>query len=300
MTLRRLAPLLLLLAACEEPVTHLGEPYIVYPADAGPEVTADARDESLCAIPLACPPASPGRASLCGRIFDVETGAPVGSAEPSQVCTSTAQGGACLFQMTPYSALDFAQDQGIPPQVYESLEIDTCGRYRLVDVVVPSLGYLGLLVDDASGAADVTRPTGVALQVISREVREDFGAYAVRVTTDQTWTSTAGLSGDTFAERGAIFARFTHAGAPAPDVRITEAGAVVSAEDFYFDDADPAISSSVAPGQDRTGPNGAALKILSGLSEHSGTGGEVDGCRWQAELATVVRGVVFVIHRACE
>lgn len=291
----------LLIAACGSDEASRPDAVALPPPDAGPDgAPVDAPDTSLCSVALECPSAEPNKVSICGRIFDVQTSQPVGAVEPAESC-ETATGGACDLELRAYDALDFAGDpNGATPLPYESLTTDTCGRFALVNVNRPSLGFLGLAVDDEAGADDLHRLTGVAFPVVSAEVRNGLNAQVVRVTTDQGWTDTAGLTGDTFVDRGVLGVLFLKDGVPVEGVRVTEAGAVEAANDYYLSDTDPTQRTTVDAALDATGPNGFALKLNSGLSEHSGTGGESYGCLWESALAAAIPGVLFFAPRRCE
>jgi hypothetical protein len=101
----------------------------------------------------------------------------------------------------------------------------------------------------------------------------------------------------TFSEVGVYMPIFLHAGAPVEGVEITNNGGTRPADSFYFDDSDPDLRRSVAPGQSATGVNGTGLMVGSGLSVHSGAGGEVAGCVWPQDQAVAIPGVVFAQER---
>ncbi len=240
-----------------------------------------------CDVPAPCPPASPGRVSLCGRLIDLETDQPLVGSPASAVWIEF------------FDALDYAGNpdgaQPLDPDYYFR---DACGRFIARDVPRPSLGYLAITTDDAGSGA--YRRTALAKPLASGQVRSDLRLLAFRSTTDDAWTTQAGLGAQTFADRGAVFALFTHAEAPVEGVSINRNGSVDGANDFYFSDEDPRTRTTVAPSLGATGPNGAALLLGSSLVEHSGTGGTPPDCNWSSELATAVPSVLWIVDLPTE
>lgn len=266
--------------------------------DARVEVDAGVT-EMACGPDLACPTASPGRVSVCGRLFDVETGVGIEAASPRwQACGSgeEATDGPCQLDIRFYDALDFAGNpNGATPLTYQTLLRDDCGRFVAHNVQRPSLGFLGIGVDDGAGQPDDHRLTGVAFAVSSGQVRSREPVFALQRATDTAWSAQAGLGASTFVDRGAILTLFTDdEGTPVPGVRVTSNGSVRAADDFYYSDLDPKTRATVDPSRTTTGPNGASLMLNSSLVEHSGAGGEPAGCSWSSGLAASIPGVLFV------
>jgi len=285
----------------EGPQAEQADAIIFYPPDARIDGPPDAPiDITSCVTELPCPPSpDPARVNVCGRIFDVESNLLVGAPLEGAVCRPGMTDGACRLEILPYHALAFAGDTDIPPLPFDRSYLDTCGRFQLENVRYPDLGYLGLGVDDVGGADDFGKG-GLATQVFQGESRGGLVMYAISHTTDATWSSAANLVGDSLVERGAILAVFTRDGAPVEGVVVTEGGAPDVANDYYFSDTTPDTRRSVDPLRAATGPNGSALLLNSGLVEHSGTGGETDGCRWSSGLATTIGGVLLHMPRECE
>ena len=116
--------------------------------------------------------------------------------------------------------------------------------------------------------------------------------FAVRNETDTAWSTSAGLVGPTFADRGVVAMNFRYQGTGRPGVTITRNGSTQIADDHYFSDAGPA-RTTVDPGLLVTGTNGTALLLNSPLENHSGQGGEPTGCEWQLGVAVATSGVVL-------
>lgn len=282
------------------PQPEQADAIIFYPPDAridGPPVAPfDPADCSLENV-RPCPEPPSNRVTVCGRIFDVETGGMVDPLVVGEVCRDGVTAGACALDVEPYDALAYAQDTSIEPQGYAAKYMDSCGRFELAEVIRPGFGYLGLGIDDR-GATDDYGTGGAAFAVNNGQALDDVKAYAVRHSTDASWTAAAGLTGDTFVERGVILMEFHDAaGDPAQGVVVTEGPSPDTANDYYFSDTTTDTHRTIAPLQLATGANGSALMINSDLVEHSGTGG---GCSWSSGLATVIPGVMLYAPRECE
>jgi hypothetical protein len=259
-----------------------------------------------CADPLPCPLPDGGDVSVCGRLIDAETSAPIaaGDGTDTSVCdpASPTADGPCALQLVFVDAIAFATDPGsAAPLLADEITLDSCGRFRALDVAEPPSGFLGVAIDDSmAGATDAHVTTGIGLPVAPNARLDGVTLVATRRSTDQAWTTSAGdpFAGQTFSEIGAILVTYVHAGLPVAGVEITAGGAPVSeADDFYFDDANPAVKSSVAAGQNATGINGAALAVGTSLGEHSGSGGEPDGCTWSTAPGASIPGVIFATRR---
>lgn len=256
-----------------------------------------------CEVELTCPQASANKVSVCGRLYDVESDAEIIGLDATGVeCGSGGEvtDGPCEFEIQFYDALEFAGDPGgATPIVPQEFRLDDCGRYLAHNLNRPSLGFLGIGVDDRSGAPDDHRLTGVAFPVSSAQVRNRQKTYTVTRTTDMQWSTDAGLGATTFVDRGAFMTVFTIAGVPEAGVQITEGGSVEAANDYYFDDASTVTRSSIDPAQNASGMNGAGIKLNSALVEHSGTGGALPGgCTWDSALAAAIPDVLFFSPRS--
>jgi hypothetical protein len=273
---------------------------IVISGDAFPPVDApiDANPDLDCSIPISCPAPSAGKATICGWIHDAETDGVVAAPAPTrQACTSATTSGPCSLRVRFFDALDFAMNPGgALPITPESATVDDCGRFRGLNLNRATFGFIAVAVDDAPGItpAEPHRLTGIvysngeAAPVIGR-------AYTTRVSTDQLWTTGAGLSGQTFAQRGVLVKVFTNRGAPVAGVTARRNGSQIPADDYYFSDTGVTRRMVVPAGsQAATGANGSVLIVNSPTPiEHDGTGAEPSGCRWPANLGASVPGVVL-------
>lgn len=258
-----------------------------------------------CVGPLPCPTPDPGKMSLCGRLLDLELGTDIqvdGVVNSRCDPASPTDDGPCSIAIEFYDAIDFVDDpNNAPPLPAEELIIDECGRFSAYNVPVPSLGFIGVGIDDAGGA-DALALSGVALEAVSGATLRDTNAYAVRHTTVQSWTTTAGdpFGGATFAEVGVYVPIFMHEGERVSGVRITRGGSTSSSDDYYFSDPDDTIRT-VDPNLTETGPNGAGLLVNTpSIGIHSGIGNEPAGCVWPSNQAATIEDVVFVQERVAE
>jgi len=237
--------------------------------------------------------------SVCGRIIDVADQSAALGDRPDVWCDPDAPtaSGACSVAVNVYSALPFtAGPTTTPPLDSYDAGIDGCGRFFAL-VAEPQLGYLAVAVDDAPGHADsrvltwAAAPAAAGISVL-------LDVYTQTHALDAQWTSAAGLTGQSFATRGALLYLYGDPDAPAAGVTITENGAAEPANDYYFADTDPDTRLALAPSQTSTGANGAALKINSALVNHSGVGGDCSG--WSVDLAASTPGTLCVERALCE
>lgn len=269
-----------------------------------------------CSQPLPCPTPLPGKMSVCGRLYDVETDQQITAETQGAEGTPCDQGGIaqgpCQLELKFYSALEFANNPtGAPELGYESLLLDDCGRFVAKSVDMAQLGFLGIGVDDREGSgSDTQRLTGVAMTFTAGGVGNGVRAYSLTRATDNKWGMTTGFS---VADRGAFLAFFTYQNAPADGVRIqTPRGTDRIAYDYYFTDSvvDPVTSTVLTrstidedgPNNDnRTGLNGAALLVNFGVTPniagHTGEGGIPGTCAWEEQNAAEIPGVLFVSSR---
>ncbi len=139
--------------------------------------------------PIGCSRPSPGYASVCGSLYDVETSESVadfdvGSCDPSAP-TAT---GPCSIGLRFYDALDLAQDPSTAqPLVPGGFRLLGCGSFAAQDLPAPPSGFLAVIADDA-GTADVYVQSGTVLPAISGSRLAFKSLYVVRRTTDAMWT----------------------------------------------------------------------------------------------------------------
>lgn len=262
-----------------------------------------------CSTPLICSTADTSRTSVCGQLFDIATNQPIqvdGTTslrcdDPNAVTDS----GPCALELKFYDALQFAANPNTTPLQYEDLVVDECGRFRATNIVRPNLGFLGIGIDDhPNTGADTYRRTGTAFPVASTQARNREPIYVVETADEQAWSDQAGFeAGNGFFEQGAFMAIYYdgfNRTTPVAGVTITEGGNVEPANDYYFSDASTTTRTTIDPELDATGINGAGIKVDSNLLEHSGTGGERDGCTWSTAQGDAIPTVIFFTTRFLE
>ncbi len=118
---------------------------------------------SGCDQALPCPTAAVGKVSVCGRLVDVASDAPLRAASPAlRGCEDprAAQDGPCALRISFHDALDYAGDPGGAATLpVDDLHIDDCGRFSARNISRPQLGYLALVVDDQPERSDARAAT---------------------------------------------------------------------------------------------------------------------------------------------
>ncbi len=279
-------------------------PDIDAPIDA-PDIDApiDAPELSDCNLELPCPAPDAGRITVCGRLWDVETEQVIAAAAPTgEPCTASTADGPCSLSLAFHDALVYSMDPGASvPIPAQSVVVDDCGRYRADNLTTPTFGFLAVVSDDAAGEPDDHAPTGIAIGSAQAQPARGLRAYATRRATDASWTTTAGLTGGSFATRGVLVAVFTHGTSPVAGVQIRASGTPVDpASTFTF--SDPGVTRATAVAQPEvTGANGTVLVINQPTPvTFDGTGNAPANCQWPSSLAATIAGTVFVQHKLAE
>jgi hypothetical protein len=271
-----------------------------------------------CGVPLECPQPSPGKMTICGQLYDIETMQEFrGSGATGEPCVTATTDGPCALRMDAFDAIDFATKAGsgamaTPLQVGDTY-MDDCGRYRFEDVPMPSSPFVGLGFDDKDaakmGPAGVTNAVGVATAFASDTPVNLEAFIATKATTD-TWEGSGGppVSGGVHV---AIFrahkcdADGTCTGDPAATqsgVQIYKDTLAVPNSDYYFADTDTQ-HTTVDPGLTSTGANGTGLltgALVSDNLKWTGMGGISDttNCTWEHHAAASLKNIVtFQIYR---
>ena len=252
-----------------------------------------------CMTEIQCSAPDAGKVTLCGRVWDSETDQPFAATvvgEPTMQCTTPTTEGPCSLRLRFFDALDFAMNPtgAVPIVPPDGVFQDGCNRYKGHNMTRPTFGFIGVAADDAAGAPARHKVTGVAASNAFATPGRGFRVYATRNTTDTMWSTTAGLAGQTFNERGVLAMVFRYNGVPRAGVQGRRNMNVVPADDYYFSDTG-ITRTTVAPAQDSTGANGTVLIINSPTPiAHDGAGAEPPGCRWPSNLSASIQGVTFM------
>ncbi|MBL8627544.1 MAG: hypothetical protein JNK64_40040 [Myxococcales bacterium] len=259
-----------------------------------------------CGTPIQCPAPSAGKITICGQLYDTETNAPIAEMNATGApCSAVTADGPCSLKVQFFDALEFAMGPttAVPKDPAGGLVVDTCGRFRGADLPEASFGFMGVAVDDANGQPDDHKLTGVALANGDALPARGFHVYVTRKETDDAWTTSSAIGGQSFSARGVLALIFLHGDSPwnpISGVQIRRGTNPITNNDYYFTDAVATTRSTVDPatGRSTTGANGTGLVTgFPSPDNYTGAGGEPAGCQWPQNLAGAIPGVVFVQHK---
>ncbi|MBA3820844.1 MAG: hypothetical protein H0X17_18285 [Deltaproteobacteria bacterium] len=257
-----------------------------------------------CGAALACPVPAAGKQTICGQLFDLETGDPfaqVDAAGESCDPMAAAATGPCSVRLQAYDAIAFSNNPNDPSARLATGEVylDDCGRYRLADITLPAGSpFVAVGIDDVdatkAGPLGTTNAAGIATPKVAGAATKDVEAFVVpRATTDQ-WAASGGptINGGIYAM---LFrARRAPSKLPRAGVTITKGGAQSPLNDHYFVPTD-VTRQNIEPTATATGANGTALVTGAMLADgYSGTGALPADCRWSVHAGATVPFVVFV------
>lgn len=239
--------------------------------------------------------------TICGQLLDLETSLPLVTNNPQGNCDPQhpAATGPCALEAHVFDAIAFASDpQTATDLAADEVLVNECGQVRITNLVPAGAQYVAVALRNATGVT-THRVTGLAMPVATGKAIKGVPLFALRTTTDQAWTTSAGLTGATFADRGVYVGIFLHGQAPVPGVKLTRTGTISADDDYYFSDTSPTTRSTIEAAQAQTGANGTALMLgASGnLTQYSGTGAEATSCKWPSDLGDQIAGTAFVQPR---
>ncbi len=267
-----------------------------------------------CDSTFLCQSPVDGKVSICGQLYNVEDNTLLREMDADgTLCdpASPTADGPCSTEILFYDAVDFATnpDAAVPLNTGR-IQIDNCGRFRGESIDFPTQApFIGISIDNATGGGGSSwARTGVAVEVSPNLLEQGTRSYAVKFTTIDMWTTSAGdpFSPDTFWDRGVYVPLFLGGEPTEADPKriagatILSAGSTAAGRDYYFSDTDPNMLTTVDAGLNVTGMNGAGLMVDSDLVMHSGQGAEPAGCRWPSNLADSIPTVAFIQERIAE
>jgi hypothetical protein len=262
-----------------------------------------------CSAKFACPaPTAANRFTVCGQIYDFENGAKFVAADATgAMCDPAAPAttGPCALAINAYDAISFAMNPATAKKLTaDSITIDDCGRYRLVNLDTTGTSpFIGLGIDDAGmtpGPGGVTVSTGVAAEKADVIV-ENFEAYIVKSSTYAMWAGSGGPSlangiyVATYRKHKLVDGVDRHA----PQDGVTFAhlnGTTYPGDDHYFTAAQT-THQTLDGAASVTGMNGTALVANRSVAEQVnfvGQGGIGSGCAWKPHAAASIPGIVFI------
>lgn len=271
------------------------------PASTAPETGDDGVITCIgTAVGFACPDPEPGKQTICGQIYDLETGEPF--ADPGATCArcaAPADTGPCSIGVRAFDAIQF----GTNPQTATPLEVgdtyvDDCGRYKLENVTPPSGPFVGLGLDDATaGPGGTTVAVGVATPTAPGTATQELDAFVVSAAATTGWTESGGpsIADGMFV---AVFRAMRAGQTPQAGVTITRNGAAIPDDDSYFV-ATEATRTTIDPLATETGANGTAIvepaSIAEGATAYGADPGPLPaGCAWEQHAGVALPGIVFV------
>jgi hypothetical protein len=272
--------------------------------------------ETDCSAAITCAtPTSSTKQTICGQIYDFETGGKfqTNPADPKpNKCdpANPAAAGPCALTMVAYDAVAFGMSPGTaPPLTIGSTTIDECGRFRLDNIDVSSVGFfVGIGVDDANmplGTAGVTVTTAVAVPKQPMTASKNIEAFMTKLSTTQAWTASGGppLSGGIYApvfraHKLPVTAPNTPLD-PQAGVTVLFDGNTIPNNDFYFQAAQ-LTRTTIDTAATATGMNGTVLVTGANVGQgvkYGGSGGLGAGCTWEPHAGASLSnfgGIVFV------
>jgi hypothetical protein len=212
----------------------------------------------------ACPTPGTGEVSVCGNLYDVETGE---SVDPATVSIK-------FYDALAYANVGTAATELVP----RSMETGADGRFEAQRMPSTSSGYLAVVVDNVDGDADDRAPTVLVMAAYSAQVVDGARAYTFRRYTNGTWTTALGLGDSTLAHHPWLYLyRTDHE----PVAGVTVTTDTASAPTYVFDDANPESHHSPVAGN-LTGTDGSLLVLWPSVGS-SGTltsSGGISECIW--------------------
>jgi hypothetical protein len=227
--------------------------------DAG--FVADASTD--CAFP------DTGEISVCGNLYDVETGEAVDSTTVS---------------IKFYDALAYANSgSGAAELVPRSFEA-AASWFKAERMPSTSSGFVAIVVDNVDGDPDDRAPTVMVTPGYSAVAINGMRAYSLRRFTNGTWTSALGLTDSALAHHPSLYLYRTDTG-PVAGVSVTWSGNPVPM--YSFDDMNPEAHHDPVAGN-VTGADGSLL-VLWPSNGNGGTltsSGGISECTWNEPAVT--------------
>ena len=254
-----------------------------------------------CMAAFACPAPAAGRQTVCGQIYDLETGAPFTAAGATgTVCTLGATTtGPCSLAIQAFDAISFAGNPtGTQPLDSNGFDIDDCGRFRLKDIAQPSGPLIALGIDDllpaSRGPAGTTQPVGISIPKAANTTTKDLEHFIAKSAMTDSWAASGGpaVSAGIDVE---IFRAHLTGFDNQPGVAATKNNVVIEPPDAVYFGAAAATRLTLDPAATVTGANGTVLVTNGALdAAYSGTGGLAASCAWTPHPGASVANVVFV------
>ena len=253
-----------------------------------------------CSAKIACPAPTDGKQTICGQLYDFETGAAFAAAGATGAqCTASTTTGPCAIGIHAFDALAFL---GAPtttaPLATGSIYIDDCGRYKIPEITQPSTPFIALAFDDAEstnkGPAGVTNATGVATAAGANTATKDLEAFIVKASTSGGW----GIDYSTMGIYAAVFRGHSTGTDPAVGVSLlygSTTGTIGAASNVKYFQAGSTNRTTIDSGANSTTTNGTALFLAPvGAGYYTGMSTLPATCAWPVVPGGSVPGAIFV------
>jgi hypothetical protein len=196
-----------------------------------------------CEQELECPAPDTDKLTVCGRLYDVESGSPIsGFLHADFFDTPT-------FAADPETATDLAR---------EMYQYDACGRYRITNLEVPASHVVTIVVDDSpQGFPEDHTATLVTLPVEPGQAYAAIPAHSITTWSEQAWVDAIGSD---YRDLGSELIIHQMDGVPVAGVAI-DIGTGSPQDAYAFSDGNVSSRTQIAPGVTTTGINGAELRI---------------------------------------
>jgi hypothetical protein len=246
---------------------------------------------------FACEQPDAGKQTICGQLFDLETGMPFTDGNATCTpCGAPTATGVCSLKLRPLDAVKFGMNPQDPTAELESgpVVLDDCGRYKVPNIVLPTNPFVGLGIDDAApgmqGPGGTTNAIGLATPAVPNLAVKDFEAFVAPAATTTAWSDS---NGPAIAEGifVAIFRAQRVGQATQADVTILRGGTPIPPDDFYFAGVP---RTAIDPQANSTSSNGTVLVTNAQLDGYIGAGGLPSECQYEGHAGVSLPFVLFV------
>lgn len=259
-----------------------------------------------CSAKIACPAPTDGKQTICGQIYNFETGDAYAASNATGAACTPAATGPCALGIQPFEALAFAANPtGTSPLASGAISIDDCGRYKVSEITLPSTPYIALGLDDSMrGPGGLTNAVGVATAATANTATKDLAIYVVPSALTTGWTS-AGNGAPSISDgfyvgvyRGHRTGLDLATGVTASSGPTSNPYGTDANSDFYFASGATA-RTTLDNAATSTGVNGTALFKAKGAADitttvYSGVGGLPATCFWDVHPGASTPGTVFI------
>jgi len=274
--------------------------------DAGVRFCVGTGGSTDCSQPLPCPaPTGSNNLTLCGRVYNLDDSTPFDDGKPEDGEPYK------TIELRVYDPISFVGNPSTAMPL-TTAAADSCGRFVITEVSRPTDGFIAVATEDVTDGSNTDQyvQTGIAAPAAGGQTLSGLRAWVFKRSTDQAWSSAAGLSGGTtFGSVGVYIPIFLSGPAVAPLPAGPTAGVTIAPvdttgnrnpkpmQDYYFTDSAPLSRKTASATPSSTGANGTGLYVNSGLNTFSGVGGAPPSTCWAKDLAAAPVGGAYVQER---